>query len=149
MVYVVYDEQTCKVNKTAFADAALVPIGSTFIAVDDEAWNAAQGKIMRVENGTFVCSDPPPTAADYDAAMEAHLRAEREARGYTLREPSDYAGSGVHRWAQDAADWIAHRDAVMLYALEVMNHYAATGEAPTLEEFRESLPRIEWTDTKD
>ena len=90
---------------------------------------------------------PPPvlTVADYDAAMEAHLKAEREARGYTSREPSDYAGSSVARWAQDAADWISHRDAVMIYALGVINHYTETGEAPTLDEFKAALPAIEWT----
>ena len=47
---------------------------------------------------------PQATAADYDNAMEAHLKAERIARGYTTREPSDYAGSSVPRWSQDAAD---------------------------------------------
>ena len=94
---------------------------------------------------------PPPqiTVADYDAAMESHLRSEREARGYTLREPSDYAGSSVPRWAQDAADWIAHRDAVMLYALDVINTYETTGQAPTLEEFRAALPVITWTYTEE
>lgn len=100
----------------------------------------------RDEGGYIILAqEHPVTVADYDRAMEAHLRAEREARGYTLREPSDYAGSSVPRWAQDAADWLAHRDAVMLYGLEVMTHYAETGEAPTLEEFRAALPIIHWT----
>lgn len=88
---------------------------------------------------------PTFTVDDYDKAMEAHLKAEREARGYTSREPSDYAGSAVPRWAQDAADWIAHRDAVMLYALGVINTYQETGEAPSLDEFKAGLPVIAWT----
>jgi len=88
---------------------------------------------------------PPVTVEDYDHAMEDHLRREREERGYTTREPSDYKDSAITRWAQDAADWIAHRDAVMLYALDVINRYHETGVAPSLEEFRAALPRIEWT----
>ncbi|MCQ2378001.1 MAG: hypothetical protein MJ016_02175 [Victivallaceae bacterium] len=92
---------------------------------------------------------PPPPAsviiAKYDKAMEAHLFAERAARGYTTREPSDYKGSSVPRWASDAEDWIAHRDQVMLYGLEVENHYKETGEGPTIEEFKAGLPKIHWS----
>ena len=105
---------------------------------DPDAWYKWKGS-------AWALYTPPPTVADYDKAMEAHLLAERSARGYTLREPSDYKDSSVPRWAQDAADWIAHRDAVMLYGLEIMNHYAETGEAPTLEEFEAGLPVITWT----
>ena len=83
----------------------------------------------------------------YDNIMEQHLYDERVARGYTKREPSEYADSKVERWAQDAQDWIDHRDAVMLYGLEVENHYKETGEAPTPEEFKANLPVIQWTYT--
>ena len=89
---------------------------------------------------------PPPTVADFDAAMEEHLRTEREDRGYTTREPDAYLNSQVPRWASDARDWVAHRDAVMLYALEIMNAVeAGTREPPTLEEFKAGLPVIEWS----
>ena len=85
------------------------------------------------------------TVDDYDFAMEEHLRKEREARGYTVREPSDYKGSSVARWAQDAEDWIAHRDEVMMYGLNVMNSYSETGNIPDIEEFKQNLPKIVWT----
>ena len=87
----------------------------------------------------------PVTFADYDVAMEAHLAAEKAARGYTKREPSDYAGSSNPRWAQDAQDWIAHRDAVMEYGLEVENRAKRGEPVPTLDEFKAALPKIEWT----
>ena len=90
-------------------------------------------------------ADPPPAVEDFDRAMEDHLVQERSARGYTTREPDMYSNSEVPRWAQDAKDWIAHRDAVMLYALAVMNEYASTGIAPTMEEFKAGLPTITWT----
>ena len=91
----------------------------------------------------------PVTRQDYDDAMEAHLLAERIARGYTLREPSEHTGSSIPRLAADAADWIAHRDAVFLYALGVQEHYAQTGEAPDLEQFKAALPVITWSWTEE
>ena len=82
----------------------------------------------------------------YDAAMEEHLEAEKNARGYTKREPTDYANSGVARFKHDADDWSAHRDAVMLYGLEVQNKAKRGETVPTLEEFKAGLPKIVWTE---
>lgn len=101
----------------------------------DNEWR----NIWRIEDA------PLPSIAEYDAAMEAHLAAEKAARGYTTREPDVYLNSQVPRWAQDARDWVAHRDAVMLYAIEIMNRVAAGEPQPTLAEFKAGLPRIEWT----
>lgn len=93
--------------------------------------------------------DPAPTLADYDAAMEAHLYEERAARGYTTREPDAYLNSSVPRWAQDARDWVTHRDAVMAYALTLMNQVEdGERDAPTMAEFNAGLPTIEWTYTE-
>lgn len=86
---------------------------------------------------------------DYNAALEGYLREVRSERGYTDRDPSEYYNSGIPRWARDARDWIAFRDRAMVYALEVLNRYAATGEAPcTLAEFDAALRQIrcEWSE---
>lgn len=88
---------------------------------------------------------PAYTADDYDRAMEDYLTSVRTERGYTTREPSDYLNSSVPRWAQDAADWIAFRDAVMGYALTVINEYQASGNAPSLAEFKAGFPTITWS----
>lgn len=89
---------------------------------------------------------PAPTVADFDAAMEAHIYDERCARGYTTREPDVYLNSQVPRWASDARDWVSHRDAVMLYALEIMIAVeAGTREPPTMAEFTAGLPQIAWS----
>lgn len=85
------------------------------------------------------------TVADYDSAMEAYLRDVRVERGYTTREPDTYLHSAVERWAQDAKDWIAFKDAVMVYALTIINEYKASGNAPTLTEFKANLPKMVWT----
>jgi hypothetical protein len=81
--------------------------------------------------------------------MEDYLRSVRSDRGYTTREPDDYFGSSNPRWAQDAKDWVAFRDAVMTYALEVINEYAKTGNAPTLAEFKANFPKMVWTYQKE
>lgn len=85
------------------------------------------------------------TEADYDNLMEDYLRQVRSERGYTTREPDDYFGSSNPRWAQDAKDWVAFRDAVMTYALDVINTYTKTGNAPTLAEFKAGFPKMVWT----
>lgn len=85
------------------------------------------------------------TVADYDLAMEKYLYDTRVARGYTAREPDFYLNSTVARWAQDAADWVKFRDEVMLYALEVQNSFAATGNAPAMAEFLAAMPEINWS----
>lgn len=107
------------------------------------SYEFADGAFRRVY---ALVQDQPPILADYDAAMEAHLREEREARGYTTREPDCYLASQVPRWAQDARDWVAHRDMVMGYALDLINAVeAGTRTPPTMAEFTAGLPRIEWT----
>lgn len=89
------------------------------------------------------------TVADYDTIMEQHITDARYARGYTTREPTEFVTSSIPRWKQDAEDFVLFRDTVLAYGLEVMNHYAATGEAPTLEEFKNNLPNIVWTYNDD
>ena len=90
--------------------------------------------------------DSPPTLADFDAAMERHLTEERSERCYTTREPDSYLSSSVARWAQDARDWVAHRDEVMEYALTLINEVeSGQRNIPTMEEFCAGLPKIEWT----
>lgn len=89
---------------------------------------------------------PVPCIDEYDSAMERQLLLEREDRGYTTREPDAYLTSTNERWAQDAKDWVAHRDAVMEYALELINAVKeGTRQPPTMEEFVSGLPKITWT----
>ena len=112
------------------------------VAIPD-SWEVRDGKWVR----TWRYEDAPsPMLAEYDAAMEDHLVQERVARGYTTREPDAYLASANPRWAQDARDWVAHRDAVMAYALALINGVqAGTSAQPTLSEFRAGLPRITWS----
>lgn len=81
---------------------------------------------------------------DYNRAVEDHLRKERLARGYDTREPSLYINSSVQRWRQDAEDWIEHVDAVMSYALGVLNAWQNGDTPPSLKEFVDAMPKITW-----
>ena len=145
MIYIVYDEETGKVNDLAYSKLNMIKKGVSYLEITEEAWTNAQGKDKKVVNGQFVYEDFPSTLEDYDKAMEDHLTTERIARGYTSREPSEYKGSSIERWNQDAVDWILHRDEVMMYGLNIQNTYKETGNAPSLEEFKENLPKIIWT----
>lgn len=115
----------------------------------NESWLTNNGYTQwtdeQIEEFYGTQQDKEMTKEDYDKAMEEHLLNERIARGYTLREPSDYKDDPYERFAQDAKDWIAHRSMVMVYGLQVQNDYEEGKEIPTLEEFKERLPKIEWT----
>ena len=104
-------------------------------------------------DGIWYLADKVPertySVRDYDRALEDHIKAVCEARGYTTREPSGYKDSAVPRWAQDAVDFIAFRDACMLYGLEVQNRYAEGLSVPSLEEFKKNLPICTWTYTDE
>lgn len=145
MIYLHYNTENGEIYRAYHHSCKEIPQPN--IEVTDEAWSAAvkSGKKQLVKDGGLVLEDIPPTLADYDLAMEAHLTSARVARGYTTREPDCYANSSNPRWKQDAADWIAFRDAVMEYSLAVMNEYAATGIAPALEDFKSGLPQIKWS----
>ena len=86
-----------------------------------------------------------PSVEEYDQVMEDYITQTRMDRGYTTREPSAYANSSVPRFAQDAKDWQKFLDETMLYGMKVRNDYASTGIAPSIDEFRENLPKIVWT----
>lgn len=106
-------------------------------------WEIANDTVCRFY---VAAKDPLPTVADFDFAMEEHLRTEREARGYTTREPDAYLESSNARWRQDAHDWVSHRDAVMSYALDLINAVeSGERQPPTMAEFKAGLPAIVWT----
>lgn len=100
-----------------------------------------------ITNAIDPSSDPSVEHAlkQYDNAMEQYLKSVRDERGYTTREPSDYAFSQNERWHQDALDWIAFRDNVMEYALSVMNDFKSNGIVVSIDEFINGMPAMSWT----
>lgn len=161
MIYVHYDEMTGEIlsakDESCFRENPIlkkrkkdytVPVPEEpYIKVTPAEWQSIPGRkvIRKVVDGKLFVEDLI-CVADYDQAMEDHLLATRVARGYTLREPSPtYDNSPNARWASDAADWKAFFTAVMEYGLAVQNEYAATGKAPSLEEFKAGLPKMKWS----
>lgn len=116
------------------AEHRAVPDG---YALQDGKW----ARKWRIEPITY-------SVEDYDAAMEDYIREVRYERGYTTREPDDYFSSSNPRWAQDAKDWVAFRDAVMTYALDIINTYTKTGNAPSLAAFKAGFPKMVWSYAK-
>ena len=131
-------------------------IGQTFDGMypqEAASWcnknNAHIEKVNGVRTIVENPEEPKPTTeqivAEYDLAMENYMKEVREKRGYTTREPSDYVNSTVERWRQDAVDWIAFRDAVLVYAMEIENKALEAGEIPSIDEFVANMPTIAWT----
>ncbi len=145
MIYIHYDPADGEILNAYDENCKNIPQPN--IAVTDEEnrqihmhWKK-KGKVI---DGKLTLVDIPMTVADFDKVMEEYLTETRVARGYTTREPTDYLNSEQARWKQDAADWIAFRDAVMLYVLDLMNTYESLEKIPTLDEFKAGLPKIKW-----
>ncbi|MBR4315521.1 MAG: hypothetical protein IKP65_00925 [Alphaproteobacteria bacterium] len=74
MIYIAYNNETGEIDEFAYSSLDMIPQGKSYLEVSEETWNNAQGKVMKVENGQFIYSNPPPTLEDYDKAMEEHLK---------------------------------------------------------------------------
>ena len=132
-----------------FANAVVPPSPPEGKVLSDTTYRYDEEQNAIVADYTYVDA-PPPTLEEFDAAMEDFLRQEREERGYTTREPDSYLTSNVPRWAADARDWVAHRDAVMEYALNLINEVKEGKRLPpTMEEFLGNMPKIHWSYTEE
>ena len=87
-----------------------------------------------------------PAQEDYAAAIQVHVDALAQAKGYADgRGLVTYATSSVAQWAGEAQAFIAWRDAVWLYAYAEMNK-VNTGQRPkpTVAEIVSELPALVW-----
>lgn len=148
MIYINYNIETGEIIKAYHHSCKNIPQPN--IEVTDDIWHDAvnSGKLRLIKDGVLVLTEKPVIIAieDYDRVMEKHIKQTRIARGYTTREPDCYINSSNSRWKQDAIDFIAFRDDVMEYGLTVINTYEQTGVAPTLDDFKNGLPTITWSE---
>ncbi|MBL8578078.1 MAG: hypothetical protein JNK47_12690 [Mesorhizobium sp.] len=89
---------------------------------------------------------PVPHLADYQAAITAHLDAAAQSRRYDGSiSIASYLGSTNPQWAEEAAAFVAWRDAVWVYAYAELDK-AMNGqrEAPPIAGFVSELPVIIW-----
>jgi hypothetical protein len=93
----------------------------------------------------------PPTIADYQAAIDAHIEATALARNYGSAALSatlsiaTYVASTNPVWAAEAAAFIAWRDQVWGYAyVELDQVQQSLRPQPSIAAFIDELPAIEW-----
>lgn len=119
----------------------VVPEGYTLVVPPDNEKHY-------IFDGT-VWSEYVPTREEmtkkYDQTTEQYLYDVRVDRGYTKREPNEYKGSPIPRWAQDAEDWILFFNSVMKYNIDTQNRHLEYGDGPTIEEFLANMPKIKWS----
>lgn len=89
---------------------------------------------------------PPPTRAEYAAAIQAHVDGAARARGYHDGFAlAGYATSTIPAWAAEAAAFISWRDAVWVYAYtELAKVQNAERAQPSISELVGELPEITW-----
>jgi len=85
---------------------------------------------------------PPPTIADYRAAIDAHVEATAKARDYnSAAHMASYVASTVPAWADEAKAFVAWRDAVWVTAFNLLR--TLTEPIPVADAI-DMLPKVEW-----
>lgn len=122
------------------ADGAFIP--------PDAGNGAYQDYLAWVEAGGVAGSvaPAPPSVKDFEAAVQSHVDAVAQSRGYTNGfAVITYENSAVQAWATEAAVFRAWRDAVWLYAYTQFGAVQSGARGvPAIAEFIAELPIIEW-----
>lgn len=98
-------------------------------------------------NGQWVTEDQiPPTEQEYTEGVQAHIDATAASKGYLDGYAViSYKDSTVPSWANEAATFLAWRDAVWVSAYTTQQQVLAGAiPQPTVQELINSLPVIEW-----
>ncbi len=148
------------------ADVALLATGTVYAPpVDDETtpealpgWHVAAAFRDRTAPATWAALEieppaempvmgrtPPPTLADYEAAIAEHVEAVAASRSYSSAAScAGYVSSTVPPWAAEAAAFVAWRDAVYLAAFGTMAEVQQGEPAPRVTALLAGLPVMEW-----
>jgi hypothetical protein len=83
----------------------------------------------------------------YSSELEQHINNQALEKGYSdAVSCASYANSSNEQWLQEAQDFIAWRDSCWEYAFDVQSQVeAGTITAPSLDEFIENAPPINWS----
>lgn len=89
---------------------------------------------------------PPPDVGAYRVAIDAHVEAVAQSRGYNgAAHLASYAVSTVPAWAAEARAFVAWRDAVWLEALGELAKVTGGAEVPpAVNDLIAGLPVIQW-----
>lgn len=105
---------------------------------------AAWAALQEMEIAPYVA--PVPTQADYQKAVEAHVESVAAQRGYaSAASCAGYVNSSVPGWAEEAAAFVAWRDAVWMHVFAQLA-LVQSGERtqPTVADLIAELPAISW-----
>lgn len=86
------------------------------------------------------------TVGRFRSAIQAHVDATAKSRNYDGGNAlASYVASTNPQWAAEAQAFVGWRDAVWLYAYaELDKVMAGQRDQPSVEEFLDELPAIEW-----
>lgn len=88
---------------------------------------------------------PPPTLADYEAAIAEVVETVARSRSYSSAAScAGYVNSTVPAWAAEAAAFVAWRDAVYLAAFGTVAQAQQGAPAPRIRDLVAGLPVMEW-----
>jgi hypothetical protein len=95
-----------------------------------------------------VRSMPLPTRDDYARAIQIHVDAVAQGKGYRDGyAAATYASSGIPQWKTEATTFIAWRDSVWVASFTIMAEVEQKVRAqPSIETLIASLPQIVWPD---
>lgn len=87
------------------------------------------------------------TVEGFRAAIQGHVDATARSRNYDSGNAlASYVASTNPQWAAEAQTFVAWRDAVWLHAYaELDKVMAGEREQPSVAEFVDELPKIEWS----
>lgn len=88
---------------------------------------------------------PPPTLADYQAAVEAHVEGTARARDYASAVScASYIYSTNPAWAAEATAFVAWRDAVWIEVYATLAAVQGGAPAPSVTGLVAGLPAVVW-----
>lgn len=133
---------------------------SVGIGTDEEYYKSIGMELMDVEegyDGNWYISGKAPTPPQpsveeilkgYENAVQAHLDATAQSRGYDNTYTClSYLSSTDEIWKRESNAFNAWRDQVWRKCHEILNAFMAGEiEQPTVEELIEQLPVIDWND---
>lgn len=100
-------------------------------------------RVLRV--WTVTPRAPEAVQAAYGAAIQDHIDAAAQARGYADGFAlASYVTSTISAWSAEATAFITWRDSVWVHAHSELAKVQGGGAMPSIEDFVGSLPAITW-----
>ena len=140
-------------NYTSLGAIAATIDGQTHHGLTLDAIDRRDGQIATIiaewidAGGVIEPYQPPPlTADDFGVAIQEHVDATANARGYADGVAlAGYSTSTIPSWAAEAAVFIAWRDQVWIYAYtELAKVQGGQRAVPTIDGLIAELPAIQW-----